>query len=442
MKSFIRNTINFILGNAFIFFFFGLIFLHMLLLGSHLQIYNAEKMKERQQIYHDILFFMTADPKKLPTDQLNRMIKTLNKNSLRVGDSHVILFLTDQPLFETQWNPTLDKKQLYKQKIQNTFSFQVKKNIWLNGKIAPNSTLYETLVYLACLDFLILGLYLFYVFSLHRFEAPLHSLKESADRLGIDLNAAPEKTFGPPIVREAAMAITQLQTRLRDLISSRTQMLASVSHDLRTYITRLKLRIHLLPPSERIEKIYDDLTDMETMIEDILNFAGEDAYKEKKSIFDIVVLLFSVCEDLMDQGSAVHIQSNCYHRIFFGCRIAIKRMFINLIQNALKYATEVWVSVHCHEKNIQIIIEDNGPGIPEVELQQVFMPFFRSSQIQERHVGFGLGLTIANDIIRLHSGKITLTNREPKGLRVCITFLHPELSESMLESSPKVLSEP
>jgi signal transduction histidine kinase len=440
MKISLRTALNFVLEHAFIFFFLGLILLHMIILGSHLEIYNNQKFEERQNLYRDVLTFMITDPSTLSLEKLNEMVANINASQLTAGDSHILLSLSEKPLFNTTWASVKREKFPFENRLQNSVSFQVHQNLWLNCKIIPIYTLYETLIYLVFLDFLILGLYLFYVFSLHRFEAPLQSLKYSAEKLGIDLNATPEKTFGPTIVREAANAMKQLQIRLRSLIATRTQMLAAISHDLRTYITRLKLRIHLLPYSERLEKVYEDLNDMEAMIEDVLNFSGEDILKEKKANFDIIVLLFSTCEDLMDEGLPIHISSNSYHVVFFGCRVAFKRMFINLLQNALKYAREVWVKVHCDDNTLQITFEDNGPGIPDADLQKVFKPFYRAPETRERHVGFGLGLTIAHEVVKFHNGKITITNREKGGL--CVTIILPrQAAEQTRSHSPESLEE-
>lgn len=441
MNLVIKKTLNFVLGNIFLFLFLSLMFLHMWILGSHIDIYNDKNFQEKQQLNYAILTLLTSDPQKIPENNLKEIISAINASQLRAGRLHIILSLSEKPTFKTTWNKVTDDTFLAPKKLQNSLSFPIKKNLWLNCKMVPTYSLYETLIYLVLLDFLVLGLYLFYVFSLHRFAEPLESLKNSAEKLGIDLNTPPEKTFGPKIVRETASAMHQLQIRIKNLISTRTQMLATVSHDLRTYITRLKLRLHLLPASERLDKITEDLNDMELMLEDVLNFSGEDILKEKKVYFDIAVLLYSVCEDLMDQGLPIHIQSNTNHIVFFGCRVAFKRMFINLTQNALKYANEVWVNVHCELKTIQIIIEDNGPGIPEAELQKVLEPFYRSAETRERHIGFGLGLTIAHEVVKFHNGKITITNRDNGGLRVTIVLVRSEL-EQIYSPPLESLSEP
>ncbi len=394
----------------------------MLVLARHLEIYNSPRFKERQKLNHEILLFLVSDVQNISLENFNNIINDLNTNNFQVGNSRIKMFLSEKPAFEGRWKRSLhDQNQfLSSYSVYNNLSFELKKGLWLNYQVTPAYTFYQMLVYLVLFDFLLLSMYLFYLFSLQRFKLPLVNFKKSAEKLGIDINTSPIKIFGPEIAQETANAMNKLQTRIKELIENRTLMLAAISHDLRTCVTRLKLRSHFLPPSPHLSKVLEDLTDMELMIEDILNFAGEDMIKEKKTNFDIVVLLYSVCEDFMDRDFPVHISSNCQRLKYFGRRVSLKRTFMNLIQNALKYAGEVWVEIECAPDSIQISIEDNGPGIPESELQNVFQAFYRSPQAHEKHVGFGLGLTICKEVIKSHDGTIHITNRKQGGLRADI----------------------
>jgi signal transduction histidine kinase len=277
---------------------------------------------------------------------------------------------------------------------------------------------YAFLTYAIFFELSLLGLYLFYVFSLQRFKEPLRIFKCSAEKLGIDLNASPSHIFGPQMVRDAADAINKLQLRIQDLIKTRTQLLAAISHDLRNPITRLKLRTQFIEDKTIAEKIQNDLTDMELMISGVLNFTREDSFKEQKIAFDIVSLVSAVCEDFMDIGNDVTLEKNQERKVYFGRRLAFKRTFTNLIQNAIKYGEKAHVILEVDASAISIIIEDNGPGIPEDEMTLVLKPFYRSEFSRESHSGFGLGLTISNEIIRAHEGTLTLENREKGGLRV------------------------
>lgn len=422
MRSFFERILQFFSKHVLLLFFSGIIFLHMAVLATHLEIYNSQKFQLRERLNHEMLFFLAEDPQKISVENITQIVNDFNTYKFQVGNSRIEMFLSSKPAFKKRWeiNPNTHENFLEDRLVENAMSFQIKKDFWLNYQLVPVYTLYQLLVYLVLFDFLILGLYLFYLFSLQRFNLPLINFKNSAEKLGIDINARPTKIFGPKVVQEAADAMNKLQMRIKDLISIRTQMLAAISHDLRTCVTRLKLRAHFLPESPHLGKIYDDLSDMELMIEDILNFAGEDMIKEKKINFDIVVLLFSICEDFMDQNHPIHINSNCLRLTFFGRRLSFKRTFTNLIQNALKYAGEVWVDIHCADNIILINIEDNGPGIPQDELEQVFQPFYRSSRARETHVGSGLGLTIAYEVINAHNGTIQITNRDQGGLHVKI----------------------
>lgn len=286
--------------------------------------------------------------------------------------------------------------------------------------IKSGESFYSFLSYLILIELVLLGLYLFYVFSLQRFKEPLQNFKASAEKLGIDVNSPPTPIFGPKIVRDAANAINKMQLRIRELVTTRTQLLAAISHDLRNPITRLKLRTQFIKDKEMADKIQGDLTDMEMMINSVLNFASEDSLQEQKVSLDIVSLLSSICEDFIDEGKAVTMDIVPQRQIILGKRLALKRTFTNLIQNALKYGESAHVTLTVTQAHIIITIDDNGPGIPVDEIEQVFQPFYRTSTARNNHAGFGLGLSIAQEVIRVHQGSISLHNRESGGLQVKI----------------------
>ncbi len=302
-------------------------------------------------------------------------------------------------------------------------TFLIARHLTGHYDIQAGESFYSFLSYLILLELSLLGLYLFYVFSLQRFKEPLQNFKASAEKLGIDVNTPPTPIFGPKIVRDAANAINKMQLRIRELITTRTQLLAAISHDLRNPITRLKLRTQFIEDKVMAEKIQNDLTDMEMMINSVLNFASEDSLQEQKISLDIVSLLSSICEDFIDEGQAVTMNIPSERHIILGKRLALKRTFTNLIQNALKYGKNADVTLSVTQTHIIIMIEDNGPGIPENEISQVFQPFYRTSTARKNHAGFGLGLSIAQEVIHGHQGFISLENRAKGGLRTKIKFL-------------------
>lgn len=263
---------------------------------------------------------------------------------------------------------------------------------------------------------------LFYAWSVYRFTGPLKKFKSSAEHLGIQLQAAPViEQHAPTLVKETANAINKMQERIVDLINKRTRMLASISHDLRTPITRLKLRAEFIADPSESEKIMRDLTEMEEMISEILDFSLADKSKKKNVKFDLNALIFSICDDYLDQGKPVEIEGYSRPAPFMGRPLLLKRTFINLIENAIKYATNVLVKVSKFSDDLIICIEDDGKGLPEDDIRQVFKPFYRSSlNASDGSAGVGLGLTIAQEIIVEHGGELALENRVEGGLRVII----------------------
>jgi signal transduction histidine kinase len=215
----------------------------------------------------------------------------------------------------------------------------------------------------------------------------------------------------------------KLQSRISNAIRLRTQMLAAISHDLRTPITRLKLRAEYLTDKTQYAKVIADLTEMEDMISSVLTFTREDRLCAVKEELDLNALLDSLCHDFSDAGFAVTYHGVDTHLSFNGCLNALRRAFSNLIDNGLKYGKVVDVELQHDAQQIRIQIDDQGPGIPEQYLEQVFEPFYRLEQSRSRQTGgTGLGLTITRDIILAHNGYMQLLNRPQGGLRVVIIF--------------------
>ena len=214
-----------------------------------------------------------------------------------------------------------------------------------------------------------------------------------------------------------------MQKRIQDLLQSRTQMLAAISHDLRTPITRLKLRAHSIKDENLQDKISHDLDEMESMIAETLVYAKEESNAEKKIKLDLNSLLQSLCDDMSALGFEVEFESDGKRIPFQGRPLAIKRALTNVIQNSVNYGQKANVKLSRHDKLIKIIIKDEGPGIPNEELDKVFEPFYRCERSRSRDfAGAGLGLPIAREIIHSHQGDITLKNRKKKSLKVTIRF--------------------
>jgi signal transduction histidine kinase len=217
-------------------------------------------------------------------------------------------------------------------------------------------------------------------------------------------------------------AINQLQVHIRTLLSDRTQMLAAISHDLRTPITRLKLRAESLDDKQLYRKILGDLSDMEHMINSVLSFVQSDS-EELAVKFDLAVLLETVINDMQDAGFSVHYESTITTLPFLGQIKALKRAFSNLLDNAVKYGAGAVLNLSKAANEITVTIDDHGPGIPEHELQKVFQPFYRLDETRNKSTGgTGRGLVIVKNILVQHQGDIQLINLPKGGLRVQITF--------------------
>lgn len=227
---------------------------------------------------------------------------------------------------------------------------------------------------------------------------------------------------GPREVRTLARAINDLQQRIRRLVDDRTQMLAAVSHDLRSPLTRLRLRVGALHDMALRRSIEADLDDMEGMIDATLAFLREDTSTEKVEPVDISAILETIAADAVDAGHAITIDVPA-SIVIFGRHLALKRALTNLVQNALKYGDSAAIAATCDEAQVHIFVRDRGHGIPADMHEAVFAPFYRLETSRSRSTGgHGLGLTVARTIVRSHGGDVTLANLMPRGLEVRVTL--------------------
>lgn len=251
---------------------------------------------------------------------------------------------------------------------------------------------------------------------------PLRSLANAAARVGIDVSAPGMPEEGPREVRDAARAFNQMQERIRRLLVDRTQTLAAVSHDLKTPITRLRLRAEFIADQELRREVGDDLGEMEAMIDSVLALLRDHAQEGETKIVDIAAILETICDHQSDAGHVVKLA--CPAVVPLPCKpLAIKRALSNLIDNAVRYGGNANVTLIDEEREIRILIEDNGPGIPPGEIEKVFNPFFRLEGSRSRDTGgTGLGLTISRTIVRAHGGDVRLENRPDGGLVAFVTL--------------------
>lgn len=275
--------------------------------------------------------------------------------------------------------------------------------------------------------FMTLGVMLIMVFLLvwlivRMTVRPLTDLASAAHALGEDLKRPPLPENGPLEVRAAAQAFNAMQQRIRSGIEERERFLAAVSHDLKTPVTRLRLRSEMLDDPQLRERFVKDLDEMQSLLGGALDFLHGKAVDEAIQPLDLTALLESMVDDYADLGQEVRLQPQNSCQIS-GRPQALRRALGNLIDNALKYGCDVSITVEQDEKHLRITVEDRGAGLPESELERVFEPFYRLESSRNRETGgVGLGLAIVRQIARGHGGDVVLKNRTGGGLRAVLSL--------------------
>ncbi len=399
--------------------------LHFIVLTTYFHQNNEDKQyRERQVVIQKILNIVNSI-ETTPNPLRQQAVAAL-------ADPYINTTLDSTPNSESKFQHVSYwsiNHALHNQKLGNfSISILLSPNQWLNIQASVYSSVFLKQMLFIVIEVIIFGSIFISAWSIYRFTKPLAKFKHAADRLGIDLDTQPLDIYGPKIVRETATALNQMQTRIQDLIRDRTQMLAAISHDLRTPITRLKLRAQLIQDPKVTQAFTHDLSEMEQMINETLAFAKHDATQQRLQQMDLLSLLRTLCDDAQDLGHSVRLQS-IEHRIpVLGHPLSVKRALSNIINNATRYATNVSIQTSIKHRSIFVYITDDGPGIPDDELEQVLTPFYRSEHSRNRETGgTGLGLAVTQDIMKAHNGSITLTNQIPHGLCVTLRFPKPRI---------------
>ncbi|WP_298727055.1 ATP-binding protein [uncultured Ferrovibrio sp.] len=247
---------------------------------------------------------------------------------------------------------------------------------------------------------------------------PIRRLAEAADAFGKGREITDFRPTGAEEVRSAARAFLAMRDRLRRHIRERTDMLAGVSHDLRTPLTRMKLQLSMMPPGSEIDELKGDVEEMEKMVEAYLAFARGHSEQPAQPT-DLGDLIHELADDVRRRGR--ELQVDLAEPVTLPLRrLSFKRALSNLIENALRYGKNVRLSTARHGGRIEIHIEDDGPGLPEKERHKVFRPFYRIDQSRHGSGNVGLGLTIARDAVLAHGGEISLGESSMGGLMVTI----------------------
>jgi len=246
---------------------------------------------------------------------------------------------------------------------------------------------------------------------------PITNLARAAERFGKGEDIEEFKPSGALEIRQAGHEFDKMRKRIERHLNQRTEMLSGISHDLRTPLTRMKLQLAFLKDKDAVDKLTDDINEMEKMLNEYLQFTSS-SYVEKDEMFNISELI----EEIIGKYNNENISLSLIPRIYInGRKNLINRSLNNLIDNGLKYANKVEISLNKKNTNLFIIIDDDGPGIPKKEHENVFKPFYKMDKGRnDSKSSVGLGLSIASDIIKSHGGNIMLEKSKFNGLRVKI----------------------
>ncbi len=255
---------------------------------------------------------------------------------------------------------------------------------------------------------------------LHRWTQPLTQFVAAAERFGIDIHAPSLVECGPYEVRSAARTLNLMQDRIRRLVEDRTAFAAAIAHDLGTPITRLHLRAHEIEEESTRARILADLDQMRRMITATLEFARVDFAAESHETIDLASLIQSLCDDFTDLEHDVTIEALEVVTIR-SKPTALRRALSNLLDNAVKYGSRARVRFAIAH-DARVVIDDDGPGIPDGLVETAFQPFRRLTTASHQVEGTGLGLSIARSIVRGLGGEIALTNQPQRGLRVTVVL--------------------
>ena len=318
-----------------------------------------------------------------------------------------------KPVFDSFWFDTTSYKELVDLRIKyKNGALQI---FFPRHKIAPSSARIFAL-WVTLPGFFLIFIALIFLKNQTR---PLINLAKAAEKFGKGEFIKEFRPSGAREIRQAAYEFDRMRKRITIHLNQRSEMLSGISHDLRTPLTRLKLQLALLKQQDIAKKMSDDIDEMERMLNEYLDFASEQKH-EKTEMIDINQIIENIVKKYDDKKINLRLEEDKKINIRVN---SIKRCLINLIDNGLAYGKKVDILTKKTMQSIIIIIDDDGPGIPENEHQNVMKPFYRIDKSRSQNKsGVGLGLSIANDIIRSHGGSISLEKSPLNGLRARVSL--------------------
>ncbi len=249
---------------------------------------------------------------------------------------------------------------------------------------------------------------------------PITNLARAAEKFGKGEEIEEFKPSGASEIRRAGYEFDKMRKRIIRHLNQRSEMLSGISHDLRTPLTRMKLQIAFIKEKDLSRKLTEDVNEMEKMLNEYLQFTSS-SFKEKDEVFNLTDLINEIINKYNDNNISLDLTPRIY---FNGRKNLITRCINNLIDNAIKYAEKVNIELNKNKNNLFIKIEDDGPGIPKTEYENVFKPFYKINKGRaDSKSSVGLGLSIASDIIKSHGGNIKLDKSKMNGL--CVKVFLP-----------------
>lgn len=253
------------------------------------------------------------------------------------------------------------------------------------------------------------------IWATRRLTAPYRALEQAVKRIGEDVKSPPLPEVGSSEYKSAVHAVNSMQAKLRDYVADREQLAAALAHDLRTPLTRIRLRLELLRSSPLRQSLTLDLDDIEDIARSVIDFASYEIVDEEPEKIDFWSLVDAVADNYPQVSFDTPVSRSF---VCLGRPIALRRCVTNLVDNAVTYGGKAHVNLAQRGNDLVLTIRDEGPGIPQARLDEVFQPFRRVEKSRNRHTGgFGLGLTIARNVARRSGGDITLENDVAGGLR-------------------------
>ena len=382
----------------------------------------------------EINTFLVLYPEFEKKNQLNKLITTYGeKNGIQISFKTEIKKLPSQDL--TKWY------SLYDQIIKEEFTKKLADPFWHNVRfdsdyvqifILNNNQIIEFLIpksnirsksgrifalwiIIPSLIFLLISL----IFLRNQLK-PIILLSRAAEKFGKGQYDSDFKVSGALEIRQASYEFERMKKRILKHISQRTAMLSGISHDLKTPLTRLKLQIELLNKNQKLNSLKEEITEMEKMINEYLDFASNQ-YSQPIENFNIIQLIQNLIDKSFKKNIRIKSPKNL---VFSGIKNLIRRCIANIINNSQKYSENIVITCKKMKKIIKIDIDDDGPGIADEHKEKVFRPFYRvdkSRSLKDSNVG--LGLSIVEDIVNSHGGNVKLLNNpNGKGLRVSLSF--------------------